>query len=99
MGSRLFAAVSCGLLASLAVGNWAMAEEAAKAEPAKSAAKDLSSEDYELFQVFADTLDQVQRNYVKDLSRRELMEAAIQGVLEKLDPYSNYIPPEQITRF
>ncbi len=58
-----------------------------------------SEDDYELFQVFADTLDQVERNYVKDVSRRELMEAAIHGVLSKLDPYSNYIGPEDISRF
>ncbi len=56
-------------------------------------------DDYELYQIFADTLDQVQRNYVKDISRRELLEAAIQGVLSKLDPYSNYIKPEDIGRF
>ncbi len=55
--------------------------------------------DFELYQIFADTLDQIERNYVKDVSRRELMEAAIQGVLEKLDPYSNYISPDDIGRF
>ena len=56
-------------------------------------------DDYELYQIFADTLDQVERNYVKDVSRRELMEAAIHGVLNKLDPYSNYISPDDIGRF
>jgi carboxyl-terminal processing protease len=65
------------------------------ADDAKKSAED----DYELYQIFADTLDQVQRNYVKDVSRRELMEAAIHGVLSKLDPYSNYISPEDISRF
>jgi carboxyl-terminal processing protease len=61
--------------------------------------KKLTDEDYQLYQIFADTLDQVQRNYVKDVSRRELMEAAIHGVLGKLDPYSNYIGPEDLGRF
>ncbi len=56
-------------------------------------------EDYELFSVLVDTLDQVERNYVKDISRRELVEAAIQGVLTKLDPYSNYISPGDLTKF
>jgi carboxyl-terminal processing protease len=55
--------------------------------------------DYELYQIFADTLDQIERNYVKDVSRRELVESAIKGVLEKLDPYSNYISPEDINSF
>lgn len=54
---------------------------------------------YELYKTFVDTIDQVERNYVKDISRRELMEAAIQGVLEKLDPYSSYISPDEMTRF
>lgn len=58
-----------------------------------------TEDDYELYQIFADTLDQVERNYVKDVSRRELMEAAIQGVLNKLDPYSNYINQDEIGRF
>ena len=49
--------------------------------------------------LFADTLDQVERNYVKDISRRELMEAAIHGVLTKLDPYSNYINPDDMGQF
>lgn len=60
---------------------------------------DKDAEYYEMFKVLADTMDQVERNYVKDISRRELMEAAIRGVLEKLDPYSNYISPDEISRF
>ena len=54
---------------------------------------------YELYKVLVDTMDQVERNYVKEVDRRELVEAAIRGVLEKLDPYSSYIPPEEIDRF
>lgn len=57
------------------------------------------SEYYELMSVLVDTLDQVERNYVKPLERRELLEAAIRGVLTKLDPYSSYISPEDIGRF
>ncbi len=68
----------------------------AYSEEAKKPADD---DDYQLYQIFADTLDQVERNYVKNVSRRELMEAAIHGVLSKLDPYSNYISPEDIGRF
>ncbi|HVC94789.1 MAG TPA: S41 family peptidase [Pirellulales bacterium] len=68
------------------------------AEAPTSQEKD-DAEYYELFKVLADTMDQVERNYVKDISRRELMEAAIRGLLDKLDPYSNYISPEEIDRF
>ena len=69
---------------------------AAAAGPAANPADD---EYFELFQTFVDTLDQVERNYVKPVSRRELMEAAIEGVLTKLDPYSSYIGREEIGRF
>ncbi len=54
---------------------------------------------FELLKLFADTVDQVERNYVQKVSRRELMEAAIQGVLGKLDEYSNYIRPEDLDQF
>ena len=54
---------------------------------------------YQLLRLFADTLDQIDRNYVKGVSRRELMEAAIEGMLSKLDQYSNYIAPEEVDRF
>lgn len=57
------------------------------------------ADEYELQRILVDTIDQVERNYVKGISRRELVEAAIEGVLEKLDPYSTYISPEEIERF
>ncbi len=65
-----------------------------KPEPAKR-----QEIDYELFKVFVDTLDQVDRNYVKDVDRRKLIEAAIRGMLSELDPYSSYINPKQLTGF
>ncbi len=54
---------------------------------------------YEFYRNLADTIDQVERNYVKPVDRRELMEAAIRGVLQKLDPYSGYIGPEEMNGF
>jgi len=56
-------------------------------------------DDYELMKMFVDALDEVQRNYVEPISRRELMEAAIEGVLAKLDKYSDYIAPEDVDAF
>jgi len=56
-------------------------------------------DDYELYKLLVDTLDQVERNYVKEVSRRELIEAAIRGVLRDLDPYSAYISPDQLDGF
>jgi len=54
---------------------------------------------YELYKLLADTVDQVDRNYVKEVDRRELIEAAIRGVMAKLDPYSAYIGPEELAQF
>jgi carboxyl-terminal processing protease len=52
--------------------------------------------DYELYKLLVDSIDQVQENYVTEIDRRELIEAAIHGVIEKLDPYSTYIGPNDI---
>jgi carboxyl-terminal processing protease len=54
---------------------------------------------YELMKTFAETFEQIERNYVTDIDRRELMEAAIQGMLQKLDRYSNYISPQELEAF
>ena len=62
-------------------------------------AADKNDEYYELMRVFVDTFEQIDRNYVKDIDRRELMEAAIKGMLTKLDQYSSYISPESLERF
>ena len=64
----------------------------------KEPAKD-QDDYYELLKVFVDTLDQVERNYIKDLSRRELFEAAIEGMISKLDQHSDYIAPRDMDRF
>jgi C-terminal processing protease CtpA/Prc len=71
-----------------------------EATPSATTEKDKEEKEYyELLRLFADTLDQVDRNYVKDVSKRELMEAAIRGMMGKLDQHSNYIPPEDMERF
>ncbi len=88
---------------SCTVPTWAAEEAKPAAKPAEATAAALSAQEekeyYELLRLFADTLDQVERNYVKDISKRELMEAAIRGMLGKLDQHSNYIPPEDMERF
>lgn len=71
-----------------------------KLDSEKELAEKKEREDYhELLLTFADTIDQIDRNYVDKVSRRELLEAAIEGVLKKLDPYSNYIAPDDLDEF
>lgn len=77
-------------------------KEAAPAKAATAAAEEKAKrdqEELELLRLLVDTLDQVERNYVKDVSRRELYEAAIRGLLTKLDQHSNYIPPSELESF
>ena len=61
--------------------------------------KNVDEDYFDLFRLFADTIDQIERNYVKPVDRRELVEAAIRGLTTELDPYSNYIPPEELDNF
>jgi len=65
----------------------------------KAATKPKQDEYFELMQTFVDTFEQVDRNYVKDVDRRKLLEAALRGMINELDPYSSYIPPEELARF
>lgn len=69
------------------------------AQQKKSETDDRLKDNYELMRMFAETFEQIDQNYVKDIDRRELMEAAIQGMLRRLDRYSTYIPRKQMTQF
>lgn len=70
-----------------------------EAKSADERLKELEQEK-QLIRLFADTLEQVKSKYVEaDVSDRELIEAAIQGMISKLDPYSNYIPPQELDEF
>lgn len=71
------------------------ADEPANAD--ESARKE--REQYELMELFVETFQQVEANYVRDIDSRELMEAAIQGMLRHLDQYSSFIPPGDVRRF
>ncbi len=99
MPRRLFTLViAIGFLAGWIVPQTYSAEATQpSAKPAE--ARPLKDDDYRLFKTLVDVMDQVERNYVKDIDRKEILNAAIKGVLEKLDPYSNYIPPENMSDF
>ncbi|MCC6125082.1 MAG: S41 family peptidase [Pirellulales bacterium] len=72
----------------------------AYADAAEKHAPPMEQENYyELYKLVVDTVDQVERNYVTEVDRRELIEAAVRGVLARLDPYSTYIGPKEIERF
>src|SRR6185369_7733173 len=74
-------------------------DETAKDDVSRADAAKRDLEHYELYKMLADTVDQVERNYVEPISRRELMEAAVEGIVRKLDPYSSYIKPAELDQF
>lgn len=44
-------------------------------------------------------LVQVENNYVDPVERGKLVEGAIKGMVENLDPHSNYLPPDEWKQF
>ncbi len=68
-------------------------------EQADERKKELADE-RELIRLFADTLEQVRDKYVESkVTDRELIEAAIHGMISRLDPYSDYIAPQEVDQF
>jgi carboxyl-terminal processing protease len=94
----LFGFLLGGVVLAAGPENKQTIKENEKAQPARENENKQPSEDndYELCKLLVDSIDQVQENYVSELDRRELIEAAIHGVMEKLDPYSSYIGPNDI---
>ena len=54
-----------------------------------------SEEDiYKKIDLFSEVLNKINKQYVDDVNQSEMMDAAINGVLQSLDPYSAYMSPE-----
>ena len=49
---------------------------------------------YEKIDLFGEVLENIQKDYVDDVDQSEMMDSAINGVLQSLDPYSAYMSPE-----
>ncbi len=49
---------------------------------------------YEKIDLFSEVLEKIQKEYVDDIDQSEIMDSAINGVLQSLDPYSAYMNPE-----
>ncbi len=49
---------------------------------------------YEKIDLFGEVLENIQKDYVDDVDQAEIMDSAINGVLQSLDPYSAYMSPE-----
>ena len=49
---------------------------------------------YDKIDLFGEVLENIKKDYVDDIDQSELMDSAINGVLQSLDPYSAYMSPE-----
>ena len=49
---------------------------------------------YEKIDLFGEVLEKVKDEYVDEVDQKEMMDSAINGVLQSLDPYSSYMNPE-----
>ena len=79
---------SVGLIASVSVCCW-QATQGAKPK----------DEMLELYGLFVDAVEKVELNYVRPVSRRELLENALEGMLQNLDPHSSFINTSEWQQF
>ena len=49
---------------------------------------------YDKIDLFGEVLDKINNEYVEEINQSDAMDAAINGVLQSLDPYSAYMSPE-----
>ena len=49
---------------------------------------------YEKIDLFGEVLENIKKDYVDDVDQSEILDSAINGVLQSLDPYSAYMSPE-----
>ena len=52
------------------------------------------SELYEKIDLFGEVLENIKKDYVDDVDQVDMMDSAINGILQSLDPYSAYMSPE-----
>ncbi|MBV9996097.1 MAG: S41 family peptidase [Caulobacteraceae bacterium] len=52
------------------------------------------AETYRMLELFGDVLDTVDRQYVSQVDNKKLIQAALEGMVNSLDPHSDYLDPE-----
>ena len=50
---------------------------------------------YQKLDLFSDVLDTLKKEYVDDVKQDEVIDSAINGMLQSLDPYSSYMSPKR----
>ncbi len=49
---------------------------------------------YEKIDLFGEVIEKIKKDYVDEVNQSEMMDSAINGLLQSLDPYSAYMTPE-----
>ena len=52
-----------------------------------------NSDIYKKIDLFGEVLEKISNEYVDEIEQSEVMDSAINGVLQSLDPYSSYMNP------
>ena len=52
---------------------------------------------YDKIDLFSEVLSTINKEYVDEINQSDAMDAAINGVLQSLDPYSSYMSPEMLS--
>tara|TARA_Y200000002_G_scaffold349807_1_gene326691 strand:- start:536 stop:1678 length:1143 start_codon:yes stop_codon:yes gene_type:complete len=60
----------------------------------KSYSSTTSDKLYEKIDLFGEVLEKIKQEYVDEIDQADVMDSAINGVLQSLDPYSAYMSPE-----
>lgn len=52
-----------------------------------------------MFDTFVEVVNEVHGRYLEEVDDRELFEGALEGMVNRLDPYSDYISPDEFQQF
>jgi carboxyl-terminal processing protease len=92
----LYISILTGLvLGSLAV--WPVWSKEPIGQVIKQQEKKIEPLPIQELQAFAEIFGRIKKDYVVEVSDRDLIEHAIQGMVEKLDPHSSYLNKEEYT--
>ena len=57
---------------------------------------DIAKDQFQKMKTFTQIIRLVSDNYVEDVDMNDILEGAIMGLLDRLDPHSSYISSEQL---
>ncbi len=64
------------------------------AGPVLAQSADEKQEIYQQLDLFGDIFERIRAEYVEEVEPKDLIEAAVNGMLTSLDPHSGYLPPD-----